>query len=188
MALSMRALERNGHGGPIGGGRGHDRWRPQSPPPLPWLIVMFLAPPRSILMEPVVGGVTHDTINARHRLERARTAHRQKKEPKPLTPIVTLVFLAEALKKNTVCPVVKKRSRQIAKCGFVSIRTVLLSQELADTKTSLEGEKTEALLVATMAAGEVIYGLWMGEWNGSELFFQLLIATERIACAFLSRM
>jgi hypothetical protein len=29
------------------------------------------------------------------------------------------VFLAEALKKNTVCPVVKKRSRQIAKCGFL---------------------------------------------------------------------
>jgi hypothetical protein len=29
------------------------------------------------------------------------------------------VFLAEALKKNTVCPVVKKRSRQIAKCMFL---------------------------------------------------------------------
>jgi len=29
------------------------------------------------------------------------------------------VFLAEALKKNTVCPVVKKRSRHIAKCGFL---------------------------------------------------------------------
>jgi hypothetical protein len=28
------------------------------------------------------------------------------------------VFLAEALKKNTVCPVVKKRSRQISKCTF----------------------------------------------------------------------
>jgi hypothetical protein len=28
-------------------------------------------------------------------------------------------FLAEALKKNTVCPVVKKRSRQIANCGFL---------------------------------------------------------------------
>jgi hypothetical protein len=87
---------------------------------------MFLAPPPSILMEPVVGGVTHDPINARHRLERARTAHRQKKEPKPLTPIgspwfrVTIFFfLAKALKKNTVCPVVKKRSRQIAFCRFL---------------------------------------------------------------------
>ena len=128
MALSTRALERNGRGGPISCGRGHDRRRPQSPPPLLWLIVMFLAPPRSISMEPVIGGVTHDPINARHRLERARTAHRQKKEPKPLTPIVSrvpcdeflfFVFLAEALKNNTVCPVVKKRSRQIALCGFL---------------------------------------------------------------------
>jgi hypothetical protein len=81
MALSTRALERNGRGGPIGCGRGHDRRRPQSPPPLLWLIVLFSAPPRSISMEPVVGGITHDPINARHRLERAR-AHRQKKEPK----------------------------------------------------------------------------------------------------------
>ena len=86
MALSTRALERNGRGGPIGGGRGHDRRRPQLPPPLPWLIVMFSAPPRLISMEPVVGGVTHVPIKLRHRLERARTAHRQKKEPKPLTP------------------------------------------------------------------------------------------------------
>ena len=45
MALSTRALERNGRRGPIGGGRGHDRWRPPSPPPLPWLIVMFSPPP-----------------------------------------------------------------------------------------------------------------------------------------------
>jgi hypothetical protein len=88
MALSTCALERNGCGGPIGGSRGHDRRRPQSLPPLPWLIVMFSAPPRLISMEPVVGGVTHDTINARNRLERARTADRQKKEPKPLTPII----------------------------------------------------------------------------------------------------
>ncbi len=92
MALSTRALERNGRGGPIGGGRGHDRRHPQSPPPLPWLIVMFLATPRSISMEPFVGGVTHDPINARHQLERARTAHRQKKEPKPLKPIVSPWF------------------------------------------------------------------------------------------------
>ena len=111
--------------GVLGGGRGHDRRRPQLPPPLPWLIVMFLATPRSISMEPFVGSVTHDPINVRHRLEWARMAHRQKKEPKPLKPIVLpwfrvtnfcfFVFLAEALKKNTVCQVVKKRSHQIAK-------------------------------------------------------------------------
>jgi hypothetical protein len=29
------------------------------------------------------------------------------------------VFLVEALKKNTVRPVVKKRSRQISKCMFL---------------------------------------------------------------------
>jgi hypothetical protein len=92
MALSTRALERNGRGGPIGGGRGHDRQRPLSPPPLPWLIVMFSALPHSISMEPFVGGVTHDPINARHRLEWARMAHRQKKEPKPLTPIISPRF------------------------------------------------------------------------------------------------
>ena len=66
MALSKRALKRNGRGGPIGGGRGHDRRRPLSPPPLPWLIVMFSALPRLISMEPFVGGVTHDPIKARH--------------------------------------------------------------------------------------------------------------------------
>ena len=92
MALSTRALEWNGREGPIGSGRGHDRRRPQSPPPLLWLIVIFSAPPRSISMEPFVGGVTHDPINARHRLEWAWMAHRQKKEPKPLTPIVSPGF------------------------------------------------------------------------------------------------
>jgi hypothetical protein len=43
-------------------------------------------------MEPVVGGVTHVPINARHRLELVRTTHRQKKEPKPLTPMVSPGF------------------------------------------------------------------------------------------------
>ena len=63
-----------------------------------------------------------------------------------------------------------------------------LSQELADTKTRLEGGKIEAVLVATMAGcAVVIYGLWMGEWNGGHVFFLLLIASERIGCAFLSR-
>jgi len=92
MALSMHTLEWNDRGVPIGGGGGHDQRRPQSPPPLLWLIVMFSAPPRSISMELFVGGVTHDPINAHHRLERARMAHRQKKEPKPLTPIVSSGF------------------------------------------------------------------------------------------------
>ncbi len=129
MALSMRALERNGRGGPIGGGRGHVRQRPLSPPPLPWLIVMFSALPRSISMEPFVGGITHDPINARHWLEWAWTAHIQKKEPRPLTPIVLprfhvtnfcfLFFSPMLWKKNTVCLVVNKRSRQILNCGFL---------------------------------------------------------------------
>jgi hypothetical protein len=35
----------------------------QSPPPQPWLIVMFSLPPRSISMKPVVGGVAHYPIN-----------------------------------------------------------------------------------------------------------------------------
>jgi len=35
---------------------------------------MFSSPPRSILMALVVGGVTHDPINARRRLEQARAA------------------------------------------------------------------------------------------------------------------
>ena len=37
----------------------------------------------------------------------------------PCDEFFVFVFLAEALKKNTICPVVKKRSRQIAKCGFL---------------------------------------------------------------------
>ena len=45
------------------------------------------APPRSIFMAPAVGGVAHGSFNALTLAERARTAHRQKKEPWPLTPI-----------------------------------------------------------------------------------------------------
>ena len=111
MALSTRTLERNGRGGPIGSGEGHDQRRPLLPPPLPWLIVMFSELPRSISIEPFVGGVTHDHINVHHRLERARTGHRQKKEPKPLTPIVLpqfrvtnfcVLFFSQSLEKNKV--------------------------------------------------------------------------------------
>jgi hypothetical protein len=73
-------------------------------------------------------GVTHGSVNVLTLAERARTAHGQKKEPWPLTPIVlpgfrvtnfVFVFLAEALKKNKVCPVVEKRSRQIPKRLFL---------------------------------------------------------------------
>ena len=48
--------------------------RPASPCRQPWLIVMFLSPLRSISMVPVVGGVTHDPIKPRRRLEKARAA------------------------------------------------------------------------------------------------------------------
>ena len=128
MALSTCVFERNGRRGPIGSGRGHDRRRPQSLSPLSWLIVMFSAPPRSISMEPVVGGVTHNPINVRHRLERARTAHRQKKEPKPLTPIVSpgfhvtnfcFLFFSPRFEKKHGLSDCKKRSRQIENCGFI---------------------------------------------------------------------
>ncbi len=37
----------------------------------------------------------------------------------PCDDFLFFVFLPEALKKNTVCPVVIKRSRQIAKCMFL---------------------------------------------------------------------
>jgi hypothetical protein len=47
---------------------------PASPCRQPWLIFMFLSPLRSIWMAPVVGGVTHDPIKPRRRLEQARAA------------------------------------------------------------------------------------------------------------------
>ncbi len=50
------------------------------------------APPHSIFMAPGVGGVAHGSVNALTLAERARTAHRQKKEPWPLTPIVSSGF------------------------------------------------------------------------------------------------
>jgi hypothetical protein len=50
------------------------------------------APPRSIFMVPAVGGVAHGSVNALALAERARMAHRQKKEPWPLTPIVSPGF------------------------------------------------------------------------------------------------
>jgi hypothetical protein len=54
---------------------------PPPPPPIgpPFVtstLTVFRHPPRSISMEPVVDGVTHDPINALRRLERARTAQR----------------------------------------------------------------------------------------------------------------
>ncbi len=50
------------------------------------------APPRSIFMASVVGGIAHGSVNALILAERARTAHRQKKEPWPLTPMVSPGF------------------------------------------------------------------------------------------------
>ena len=60
-------------------------------------------------MAPAVGDVAHGSVNTRPGAERARTAHRQKKEPWPLTPIVSpgfcvmnfcFLFFSEALKKK----------------------------------------------------------------------------------------
>ena len=46
-----------------------------------WWIVGSYTTPRSIFMALAVGGVAHGSVNTRPRAERARTAHRQKKEP-----------------------------------------------------------------------------------------------------------
>jgi len=79
-------------------------------------------------MAPAVGGVAHDSVNTHPRAERARTAHRQKKEPQPLTSsyrpgsvwrIFVFCFSRRGSEKKHVCPVVKKRSRQISKCTFL---------------------------------------------------------------------
>ena len=51
--------------------------------------------------------------------ERAIAADAHRIARVPCDEFLFFVFLAEALKKNTVCPVVKKRSRQIAKCMFL---------------------------------------------------------------------
>ncbi len=122
-----------------------------------------MPPPRSNFMAPAVGSVAHGFVNAFSLAERARTAHRQKKEPWPLTPIVSpgfrvtnfcflfFVFLTEALKKNKVCPVVEKRSRQIPKRLFLLEQSYLTSAgnpvsgnrefHLAPSKTMVEQVK-----------------------------------------------
>ena len=51
--------------------------------------------------------------------ERAIAADAHRIARVPCDEFLFFVFLAEALKKNTVCPVVKKRSRQISKCMFL---------------------------------------------------------------------
>jgi hypothetical protein len=88
-------------------------------------------------MAPAVRGVDHGSVNALTLVEWAQTAHRQKKEPWPLTPNVSpgrvqcdkflcFVFLAKALKKK----------QGLSGCGkkvppnsqtFVSIQTGLHS-------------------------------------------------------------
>ena len=80
-------------------------------------------------MAPVVGGVAHGSVNALALEEWARTAHRQKKEPWPLTPIVArvlcdeflfFVFLAEALKKNRSVRLWKKGPAKFSNVCFYS--------------------------------------------------------------------
>ena len=51
--------------------------------------------------------------------ERAIAADAHRIARVPCDEFLFFVFLAEALKKNTVCPVVKKKSRQILKCMFL---------------------------------------------------------------------
>jgi hypothetical protein len=51
--------------------------------------------------------------------ERAKAADAHRIARVPCDEFLFFVFLAEALKKNTVCPVVKKKSRQISKCTFL---------------------------------------------------------------------
>jgi len=46
-----------------------------------WWIVGSFTAPRSIFMAPAVGGVAYSSVNTRPREERARMAHKQKKEP-----------------------------------------------------------------------------------------------------------
>jgi hypothetical protein len=46
----------------------------------------------------------------------------------PFDEFLFFVFLAEALKKITVCPVVKKRSRQISNCGFLFEQSYLADE------------------------------------------------------------
>jgi hypothetical protein len=56
----------------------------------PWWIIGLYTTPQSIFMAPVVGvgGVTHGYVNTGPQAERVWKAHSQKKETKPLTPIV----------------------------------------------------------------------------------------------------
>ena len=70
------------------------------------------------------GGVAHGPVNARPWAEQQWTAHRWQDDELfcarvPYDEFLFFVFLAEALKKNTVCLVVKKRSHQISNCGFL---------------------------------------------------------------------
>ena len=58
--------------------------------------------------------------------ERAKAADAHRITRVPCDELLFFDFLAEALKKNTVCPVVKKRSRQIGKCGFLFKQSYLL--------------------------------------------------------------
>ena len=60
--------------------------------------------------------------------ERAKAADAHRIARVPCDEFLFFVFLAEALKKNTVCPVVKKRSRQISKCMFLFEQSYMYTQ------------------------------------------------------------
>ncbi len=102
--------EQNGRGGPIGGGRGHDRRRPQLPPPLPWLIVMFLAPPpldfdgaghRRCHSQPYQRAPSIGTgADSPQAEERAKAADAHRIARVRCDEFLFFVFLPEALKKT----------------------------------------------------------------------------------------
>ncbi len=60
--------------------------------------------------------------------ERAIAADAHRIARVPCDEFLFFDFLAEALKKNTVCPVEKKRSRQISKCTFLFDQSYFIAQ------------------------------------------------------------
>jgi hypothetical protein len=100
-----------------------ERWRHAPPPPLdfhgaggkghhPWLCQRARS-----------SGMGVDGPQAE---ERAMAADAHCIAQVPCDEFLFFVFLAEALKKNKVCPVVEKRSRQIPKLFFYLNRLILL--------------------------------------------------------------
>ena len=98
--------------------------------------------------------------NGRRRPTGRRKSHsrwRPSYRPVPCDDFLFFVFLAEALKKNTVCPVVKKRSHPNLEL-WVSIRTVL-NMEGINIKLTPSSPKRYILLKykkATLLLADVI--------------------------------